>query len=419
MAQDAPTDTLPPCEPRVPTSHPVDADVVIFGGGVAGLWSLDRLTRAGVRAVLFEADTLGSGQTVASQGIIHGGLKYTLDGNVSESARAIARMPLLWRECLRESTMPHLGQTTVRADWCAVWRTSGLWSQFGMAAAAKVLQVTPVKLAAQDRPSALADCPGDVLRLDEPVIDPASLLHDLAEQHRTRILRFDFANGIAFDATGGVIRSIRIAHPDGDDELDLRPRVVVFAAGEGNGALRSQVGLDPAAMQLRPLHMVVVRGALPSLNGHCTDGAKTRVTITSTADRAGRMVWQVGGQVAEDGVAMDRPAVIALARRELAAVLPRFPREGLEWSSYRVNRAEASTGGGGRPSDVFCAREGNVITAWPTKLALAPRLADQVAALVGAGAGASPWAPAVPSDWPHPVVALPPWDVEGEWTGDR
>jgi hypothetical protein len=315
--------------------------------------------------------------------------------------------------------MPHLGRTTVRADWCAVWRTSGLRSQFGLAAATKVLQVTPIKLAAQDRPSVLAECPGDVLRLDEPVIDPASLLGDLAEQHRERIVQYDFEDGCEFDAADGRVGSIRFAHPGGGNDLEVRPRAVLLTAGEGNGALRDRVGLDPAAMQLRPLHMAVVRGQLPPLNGHCTDGARTRVTITSTADRAGRVVWQVGGQIAEDGVALDPPALLALARRELAAVLPGFPSEGLEWSTYRVNRAEAATGAGRRPNDVSCERVGNVITAWPTKLALAPRLADQVLSLVEAGTELAPWAPAIPADWPRPVVAAPPWEAEGEWTGDR
>ncbi len=63
-------------------------------------------------------------------------------------------------------------------------------------------------------------------------------------------------------------------------------------------------------MQTRPLHMVLVRGELPHLNGHCVDGRTTRVTITSDTERsetsaAGRTVWQVGGQIAEIGVALD------------------------------------------------------------------------------------------------------------------
>ncbi|HEY3967359.1 MAG TPA: FAD-dependent oxidoreductase, partial [Planctomycetaceae bacterium] len=55
----------------------MELDVLIFGGGAAGLWLLDQLARRGDCVLLLEAGRLGLGQTVGSQGIIHGGLKYT------------------------------------------------------------------------------------------------------------------------------------------------------------------------------------------------------------------------------------------------------------------------------------------------------------------------------------------------------
>lgn len=79
---------------------PLRLDVVIFGGGGAGLWLLDELARRGHQTLLLEAHELGGGQTVNSQGIIHGGFKYSLDGLLSASARATRAMPDLWRRCL-------------------------------------------------------------------------------------------------------------------------------------------------------------------------------------------------------------------------------------------------------------------------------------------------------------------------------
>jgi glycerol-3-phosphate dehydrogenase len=58
-------------------------DLLIVGGGAAGLWILDTLFWRGARAVLLENDCLGSGQTISAQGIIHGGLKYTLQGSLT------------------------------------------------------------------------------------------------------------------------------------------------------------------------------------------------------------------------------------------------------------------------------------------------------------------------------------------------
>ena len=53
----------------------LQVDIAIFGGGVAGLWLLNRLRKAGYQAILLEADRLGAGQTRYAQGIIHGGTK--------------------------------------------------------------------------------------------------------------------------------------------------------------------------------------------------------------------------------------------------------------------------------------------------------------------------------------------------------
>src|SRR3989338_3237970 len=76
-------------------------DIVIIGGGIAGLWLLNRLRQQGFDAIVLEKSALGSGQTIASQGIIHGGLKYALSGVLSPASSAIAAMPEHWRRCLR------------------------------------------------------------------------------------------------------------------------------------------------------------------------------------------------------------------------------------------------------------------------------------------------------------------------------
>lgn len=51
-----------------------DVDVVVLGGGIGGLWLLNRLRGRGYNAVLLETGELGGGQSVNSQGMIHGGI---------------------------------------------------------------------------------------------------------------------------------------------------------------------------------------------------------------------------------------------------------------------------------------------------------------------------------------------------------
>ncbi|MCH6550517.1 MAG: hypothetical protein IH804_00690 [Planctomycetes bacterium] len=67
-------------------------------------------------------------------------------------------------------------------------------------------------------------------------------------------------------------------------------------------------------------------------------------------------------------------------------------------------------------TDARYIRTGNVVSGWPTKLALVPRLAEKLGRFLGEPAG--PRAPEAPDlgDWPHPRVALPPWEKEEQWS---
>ncbi len=386
-------------------------DAVIFGGGVAGLWLLDRLTREGNQCLLLEAGTLGSGQTIAAQGIIHGGMKYSLQGLLSKSARNIREMPAVWRDALLGRTTPVLTRTRVRAEECFLWQTDSLASRAGMLGARLALQVTPEPVTIADRPPALARVSGTVVRLPEQVICVQSLLADLAEQYRTQLLRIDAQHGLAFELNSpGDVRAIVLMSPADGRTLRLQPRHVIFTAGAGNASLRQLAGLDGQSMQRRPLHMVLARGSLPTLNGHCVDGARTRVTITSDVDSAGRTIWQVGGQLAEDGTALAAPEQVRRARHELQVVLPDVDFTQTEWSTCRVDRAEGVTAEGGRPDNVQVLCAGNVTTGWPAKLALAPVLAREIAGRISTPTSGANHNWTELADWPRPAVATPLWD---------
>jgi glycerol-3-phosphate dehydrogenase len=395
-------------------------DVVIFGGGGAGLWLLDTLRTRGYRAVLLEADRLGRGQTACCQGIIHGGLKYTLDGVLSGSAAVIRDMPDLWRDCLSGRRRPDLARTRVRTEHCFLWRTESFRSRLGMIGARIGLRVTPRTVRPQDRPPVLAACPGTVARIAEQVIDPVSLLGDLAGRQPDSILKIDADRGIRLSVDEpGQVSAIELSPPGGGPQRRLEPATVVFAAGAGNEALCAAAGVpEVGRQQQRPLHMLLMRGDLPPLNGHCVDGGGTRVTITADTDTAGRTVWQVGGELSERGVGMEQPEFLAHAAAEIRAVLPGLDLGGVEWSSYRVDRAEAESAGR-RPDDVTVAGAGNVLVCWPTKLALVPRLVQQIAAKLPSpeatpGRGAGPEF----DDWPRPEIAPAPWETQQQWFSD-
>src|SRR5690606_14074820 len=103
----------------------VQVDVAILGGGVVGLWTLARLRSLGYSCVVLEAHALGAAQSLASQGIIHGGVKYALTGAASKASRAIAEMPAIWNACLRGEGVIDLSAATTLAEHQHLWTSGG------------------------------------------------------------------------------------------------------------------------------------------------------------------------------------------------------------------------------------------------------------------------------------------------------
>jgi glycerol-3-phosphate dehydrogenase len=398
--------------------EPVRLNAVVFGGGAAGLWILDELARRGRSAVLLESSTLGDGQTIVSQGIIHSGLKYSLQGILTNAAREARDTIVTWRECFRGTGRPDLSGVEIRSECCYLWGTQSASSRIGMLGARIGLRSTPQLVPVEERPAALRTCFGSVYRIDEQVLAPRSLLGALAEPHRAAILRYGSPDHAAFDCPSpGAVRQLRLTADDGGAPVVLAPDFVIFAAGKGNAELRSRVGLDPTSMQLRPLHVALMRGAhLPEFHGHCIDGAKTRVTITSARDAKGTMVWQVAGNLAEDAVPLERDALIRWAQQEVAATLPAVELRGTEWTTFRVDRAEGSTKAGARPDSYVLLREGNVLTTWPTKLVLVPPLAVAVGNLVSQSPALPSPAASLWQAWSPAAPAATWWDRPQTWT---
>ncbi|PQO33721.1 FAD-dependent oxidoreductase [Blastopirellula marina] len=394
----------------------IQTNVLIIGGGATGLWLLDRLRRDGRSALLVESNSLGTGQTIAAQGILHSGLKYSLQGLLTASARQAREMPNLWRKCLDGESQPNLAHTEIRSQSFYLWGTNSASSKLGMLGARLGLQVTPKAVSPHNAPDLLRACPGAIFRVGEQVISCGSFLANLAEANQQHILHVAQDGGTRLTSGGdGSGVSAVVTSADGR-QVNVVADWVVLSAGQGNAALRQSVGLDPKKQQTRPLHMVMVRGGLPEFYGHCVDGATTRVSITSASTEQGEVVWQVGGQLAEEGVSLSRDQLIAKARYELSATLPGIDLEGAEWSTYRVDRAEGVTVTGGRPESFRVEREGNLLTAWPTKLVLVPQLVDHLSDLIAKRVSSVTTNPEPFADWPRPSVAKAPWDRETEWT---
>ena len=396
-------------------------DVVVFGGGIAGLWTLHGLADLGYAAALFEAEALGSGQSVQAQGIIHGGGKYALRRvHDIASVRAIRDMPERWRRHLRGELRPDLTAARLLSPSCDLWIPRGGWSRrlaalgfFPLVRRAGMLASAPQTVAPAKWPQALRGSALRVERLAEPVLDTRSVLAALAAPLRSRLFAYERSTLEVLDQNDHF--TLRLRTRDGSQSQTIRSRAVLLCAGNGNRELL-ECFAAPAPMQQRPLRMLLLRGELPELFAHCVDGGRTRLTITSMRDLAGRMVWQVGGEIAERHAERSEAELFDAARRELRSTLPGLELSGLVAASYVAVRAEAADPRGRRPSGVQVQElRPRLLAAWPTKFALAPLLAAELCARLLSQLGKPTGPPAAWPAWPSPELARPPWEDERTW----
>lgn len=395
------------------TRH-LHVDILLIGGGVAGLWLLHRLCAAGYHAVLFEPTALGSGQSVASQGMIHGGVKYTLGGALSGASEAIADMPAHWRRCMAGEGDVDLRGTRVLSEHFYLWSPGGAVSRATAFLASKALRGRVDALTRAEYP-ALFQQPafrGSLYKLVDLVLDVPSLVAALQRPLADRILGAEGLSARLLPDGDGA----RLALAGAGQSWEIHSQLTVLTAGKGNGELMQQLGVGSPAMQLRPLQQVMVRHRHHEpLYAHCI-GTDSKPRLTISSHRQGdHTVWYLGGQLAEDGAALAAEPLLARAARELAQLFPWLDWREAEWATFPVDRAEPAQPGLLRPDNAWLSACGGLprcLAAWPTKLTLAPNLGSLLLAhLQQAGIrpqASDPLPPALPR---QARIAPAPWET--------
>ena len=383
----------------------ISTDVLIVGAGVAGLWLNARLRRQGFSTIVVERESLGGGQSVKSQGIIHGGAKYALHGALTGASEAIADMPRRWREALAGDGELDLSGVRLLSEAHYLWSPGTLAGNLTSFFASKAVRGRVDQVKGDQLPPALQDprFKGKVYRLAELVVDVPSLIERLAELAGDGLLAGQVIEPL-FD--NDELIGLRV------DGLEIHAQRIVFSAGGGNAELLASVGISVPAQQLRPLHMVLVKGpSLKPLYAHCLGGGpKPRITVATHPAANGEWVWYLGGDIAEaDGVAREPAEQIAVAKKELGNLLPWVDLSQAQWATLRVNRAEPAQSGLVRPDNAFLSDQGRLLVGWPTKLALAPDFSDRVLQALEHDGIKPGNAPALPP-LPRPPLGKTAWE---------
>ena len=378
----------------------IKTDIAIIGGGITGLWLLSQLQASGYSTLLFEKTGLGQGQTLSSQGMIHGGLKYNLAGVTSNASETIAGMPGIWQQCLTGDGPVDLQNAKCLARSYHLFSDAAFGSKLAAFLGSKAVRGGAKALKHLPEPFDHPDFKGSVYEIPDMVIDTASVVTALAESARGSIIR-----GAPTPIGDGRSGIVGLTLSDG---RKVEAERYIFAAGAGNEDLLRQSDVA-VAMQRRPLHQVLVKGPLPTLFGHAVSigsGDKPRMTISTHKAKDLQPVWYLGGDLAETGIHRSSAAQIEFAKNELKRFLPFLDTNEYEFKSWRVDRAEPKIPGTLRPDRPFCERAGNVLVCWPIKLTLVPLLAQEVMKHV---IEPSKW-PATSNEYPKAKVGEAPWE---------
>jgi glycine/D-amino acid oxidase-like deaminating enzyme len=370
-------------------------DIIIFGGGVAGLFLANRLQRLGYNLILIEKDRLGGVQTLASQGMIHGGQKYALGGGGSH-ASSIAAMPSRWDACFNGWGEVDLSGVKFLSDSQLMFPAGSFFSSLSVMAAAHAVRGRVQRLQRGLYPEALKR--GPVYEMQEKVLETKSLIAALAQKLTGRIFKGEAQEML----------------PDGQVAVSgivLRTQMIIFTAGTGNEEALRLLQIKEQHTQRRPLRQIMVKPMPYALYGHGIVGhPKPRVTVTSYPLGDGQYVWYLGGNVAEAGAKLSEAEALHFAKKEMQDIFPHLDWEQKQWASWCGDRAEPFDVAGHLPPGPCVQQRGKILIAWPTKLTFAPALADKIFERLEQS-GLTPSPQTAPPNLPEAEIGSYPWEA--------
>lgn len=344
-------------------------DIVIFGAGIAGLWTFNRLKSLGYDALLLEKNAIGCGQTIASQGIIHSGLKFSLAGKVNKLAQTISQMPDIWRDALAGNGDVDLRAAHVNANSQHLLIPSGFMGGLTALVTQKALGKHVHTVAKDQWPEELKQSgfKGTCIFMGEPVLDIPSVLRALSAPYMNSIRK------ISDDEAAAPFEFLK--------KHNIVTKRVIFTSAKSNLKIAQNnnhtKGLET---QHRPLLQGMIKNAPFPLWAHLVGNSdKPVASITSHETQDGSLVWYLGGRVAERPKEDDPINVYHDALKAFRDYLPNIDLSAIEWDVLPIDRVEGkSKTDSWMPDTPTIHHTQDALYCWPTKLTFAPMLSDMV-----------------------------------------
>lgn len=239
-------------------------DVIIVGGGITGAGVLREAVRRGYRALLLEQQDFAWGTSSRSSKMVHGGLRYLGQGDVTLTRDSLTERERLLQEApgliermgyyftLRKGQFPGrfaFGLVLAMYDWLA-----GIKNHHFVSNAELAQQFAGVK----------TDALNGAMYYTDTVTDDARLvLRVLQESLAAGGEVLNYARVVSLLQEDEQVVGVTVEDGNTGEQLVLRSASVISATGAWADELRGEVNVEKRIRPLRGSHLVVPAESLP------------------------------------------------------------------------------------------------------------------------------------------------------------
>ena len=262
-------------------SHAGSWDMIVVGGGATGAGvAIDAATR-GYDVLLLEQSDFGKGTSSRSTKLVHGGVRYLEQGNVSLVMEALKERGLLLQNA--PHLVRNLGFVVPNYDW---WEApfygiglklyNLLAGKYGFGASRILSKEETLRMLPTIRTEGLR---GGVIYFDGQFDDSRLLINLVATAFEQGAVLLNYAQvtGVTKDAEG-FVDGVRFRDMETGEEFTAESRVVVNATGPFSDELRQQADatVQPMIAPSQGIHLVFdasfLEGAHAIMVPHTSDG---------------------------------------------------------------------------------------------------------------------------------------------------
>ncbi|HEV2448336.1 MAG TPA: glycerol-3-phosphate dehydrogenase/oxidase [Candidatus Sulfopaludibacter sp.] len=268
-------------------AHQGPWDMIVIGGGATGAGvAIDAATR-GYDVLLLEQSDFGKGTSSRSTKLVHGGVRYLEQGNVSLVMSALKERGLL------RQNAPHLVHDLAfvvpnYSWWEAPFYGIGLKlydmlaGKYGFGASKLLSKEETLELLPALEPEELR---GGVIYYDGQFDDARLLIHlaMTAAEHGATVINYCPVTGLLRDAEG-YVNGLTARDTESGEELTIHAKVVVNATGVFTDTIRrmAEPETEPILVTSQGIHLVFDRSFLAS---------ETALMVPKTSD--GRVLFVI------------------------------------------------------------------------------------------------------------------------------